>query len=95
VTSLYHDTLLEKVARDDKRYKPLLPSSPHTRYTRAWAERVGSYRWAARALEVIQFTQLFIEMGLRRKASPKTKWRGIVLLEFIKSVRGPRRTRKR
>jgi peroxin-16 len=84
VTSLYHDTLLDKVARDDPRYKPLLPSSPHTRYTRSWADRVGSYKWAARMLEVIKFTQLFIEMGLRRKVSVKTKWRGIVLLETIK-----------
>jgi hypothetical protein len=81
---MYHDTLLAKVARDDPRYKPIIPPSPHTRYTRAWSERLPQYKWAARALDVIQFTQLLIEMGLRRKASTRTKWRGIVLLEAIK-----------
>jgi peroxin-16 len=84
VTSLYHDTLLDKVAQADKRYKPILPSSPHTRFTRAWTERVGPYKWAARMLEIIQFTQLFIEMGLRRRVRSQTKWRAVVLLECIK-----------
>jgi peroxin-16 len=84
VTSLYHDTLLEKVARDDPRYKPLLPSTPHTRYTRAWASRVDGYKWTARMLEVIKFTQLFVEMSLRRNVKPKAKWRFVVLLESIK-----------
>jgi peroxin-16 len=86
VTSLYHDTILAKVARDDPRYKPLLPPSPLSRFTRAWAERVSPYKWAARMLEVINFTQLVIEMAMRRKVSAKNKWRGIVLLEFIKYV---------
>lgn len=84
VTSLYHDTLLAKVARDDPRYKPVLPPSTHTRYTRAWTSRNGGYKWVARMLELIQFTQLLIEMGMRRRTSMRTKWRGIVLLEVIK-----------
>ena len=37
--SMYHDTLLAKVGHSDPKYKPLLPSSPHTRYTRAWSEK--------------------------------------------------------
>lgn len=84
VTSMYHDTLLAKVARDDPRYKPILPPSPHTRYTRAWTSRNTGYKWAARMLELIQFTQLLVEMGLRRRTSPRTKWRGVVLLELVK-----------
>jgi peroxin-16 len=84
LTSLYHDRLLDAAARTDARYRPLLPSTPHTRYTRAWAERVPGYARAARALEVLRFVQLFVEMGLRRAVRPATKWRAIVLLEALK-----------
>ena len=84
--SLYHDTLLSRIARADPKFKPLLPPTPHSRYTRGWADKSARYKWAARALEVIRFVELLLEMGLRRRASNKTKWRGIVLLEFIKYV---------
>ena len=86
VMSMYHDTLLAKVAHTDPKYKPLLPSSPHTRYTRAWCDKDARYKWAARALELIRFTELLLEMGLRRKVSRKTRWRGIVMLEVVKCV---------
>lgn len=84
--SMYHDTLLAKVGQSDPKYKPLLPSSPHTRYTRAWCEKDSRYKWFARALELIRFTELLLEMGLRRKVSHKTRWKGIVLLEVVKCV---------
>lgn len=84
VMSLYHDTLLAKIVKSDPKYKPLIPTSLHTRYTRAWSDRNSRYKWAARALELLRFTELLIEMGLRRKVSAKNKWRAIVLLEFIK-----------
>ena len=87
VTSIYHDTLLAKVAKSDPRYKPLIPISPHTRYTRAWCEKDSRYKWAARMLEALRFVELLIEMGLRRTVSTKTRWRGIVLIEAIKCVR--------
>ncbi|CDO71622.1 hypothetical protein BN946_scf184911.g92 [Trametes cinnabarina] len=86
VMSMYHDTLLARVAETDPKYKPLIPSSAHTRYTRAWCEKDARYKWAARALELIRFTELLVEMGLRRKVSRKTRWRGIVLLEVIKAL---------
>jgi peroxin-16 len=35
-------------------------------------------------LELIRFTELLVEMGLRRNASSKIRWRGVVLLEVIK-----------
>ncbi|RPD55802.1 peroxisome membrane protein [Lentinus tigrinus ALCF2SS1-6] len=86
VMSMYHDTLLAKVAQTDPKYKPLIPSSPHTRYTRAWCDKDTRYKWAARALELIRFTELLLEMGLRRKVSRKTRWRGIVMLEVLKAL---------
>lgn len=83
---MYHDTLLAQVARDNPKFKPLLPPSPHTRYTRAWCEKDSTYKWASRLLELVRFTELVVEMGLRRKVSHKNRWRGIVLLEVMKSV---------
>ena len=84
VMSMYHDTLLAKMVKADPKNKPLLPSSLHTRYTRAWSEKTPFYRWAARALELIRFVELLVEMGLRRKTSAENRWRGILFLESIK-----------
>ncbi|KAI0032746.1 peroxisome membrane protein [Vararia minispora EC-137] len=84
--SLYHDTILARIIQNEPKHKSLLPPSPHARYTRAWVDSNTRYRWTARALELVRFTQLLIEMGLRRKASERTRWRGIVLLEAIKAI---------
>lgn len=86
VLSLYHDTLLARIIDAEPKHKPLLPPSLHTRYTRAWADGHVRYKWIARVLELVRFTELLIEMGLRRKFSEKGRWRGIVLLEAIKYV---------
>ncbi|PCH33687.1 peroxisome membrane protein [Wolfiporia cocos MD-104 SS10] len=86
VMSMYHDTLLAKVVQADPKYKSLIPPSPHTRYTRAWSEQDWRYKWAARTLQLIRFTELLLEMGLRRKTSSLNRWRGIVLLEIIKAT---------
>lgn len=86
VTSLYHDTLLSKVVKADPKLRELVSPSLHARYTRAWCEKDPSYKWAARALELIKFVQLLVEMGLRRRVSSKARWRGVVLMEAIKAV---------
>jgi peroxin-16 len=82
--SMYHDTLLARFVKNDRNHRPLIPSSLHTRYTKAWQERSHLYKWAARMVELIRFTELLVEMGLRRRASSKIRWGGIVLLEVIK-----------
>ena len=87
VMSMYHDTILSKIMQSDQKYKPLLPSSIHARYTRAWSEKSFTYKWASRALELIRFVELLVEMGLRRKTSLKARWRGIVFIEMIKCAR--------
>ncbi|KII93730.1 hypothetical protein PLICRDRAFT_152744 [Plicaturopsis crispa FD-325 SS-3] len=83
--SMYHDTVLAKIMQSDPKYKPIIPASLHTRYTRAWSNKDRGYKWAARALELIRFTELLIEMGLRRKVSSANRWRGVILLETIKA----------
>jgi len=85
-TSLYHDTLLNQVMQSDPKYKPLIPSSPHSRYTRAWAKKDSRYNWFARTLEVLRYLELLIEMGLRRKTSDRTRWRVVTLIECVKYV---------
>ncbi|KZW02578.1 peroxisome membrane protein [Exidia glandulosa HHB12029] len=85
--NLYHDTLLaRRLAQLGPKHKPVLPPSLHTRYTRAWADKDKTYRWAARMLEIVRFTELVVEMGLRRKVGPTGRWRGIVTLEVIKAI---------
>lgn len=81
---MYHDTLLASIVKADPQYKPLIPPSLHTRFTRAWLDKNARYKWAARLLEILRFTELLIEMGLRRKVSQRTRWRAIILLECIK-----------
>ncbi|KAJ8702546.1 hypothetical protein PTI98_001253 [Pleurotus ostreatus] len=85
-TSMYHDTLLSKLVYSDPKYRPLIPTSLHTRFTRAWSDKSSLYKWAARSLELIRFAELFIEMALKRKVSQRNKWRGVVLLEIIKAA---------
>ncbi|TFK30408.1 peroxisomal membrane protein PEX16 [Coprinopsis marcescibilis] len=86
VVSMYHDTLLARVVQNNPSYKPLIPLSLHTRFTRSWLDKSSQYKWISRSLEIIRFTELVVEMLLRRKVSEKTKWRCIVSLEVIKYV---------
>ncbi|KAJ4486061.1 peroxisomal membrane protein PEX16 [Lentinula aciculospora] len=84
--SMYHDTLLARIVQSDPKYRPLIPFSLHTRFTKAWADKDSRYKWAARLLETIRFTELLIEMGMRRKVSAKNRYRGIIILEVIKAI---------
>ncbi|KAI0094855.1 peroxisome membrane protein [Irpex rosettiformis] len=86
VTSLYHDTLLARIVKTDPKYKPVLPASSHTRYTRGWSEHSNAYKWASRFLEVVKYVELLVEMGLRRSVSDRARWRGVVFLEAIKAT---------
>ncbi|CAA7265837.1 unnamed protein product [Cyclocybe aegerita] len=83
--SMYHDTLLTRVVKNNPSYRPLIPSSLHSRFTRAWTDKDSVYKWAARALEIIRFTELVLEMALKRNVSDKARWRSIILLEVIKA----------
>lgn len=82
--SMYHDTLLTRIIKSNPSYRPLIPPSVHGRFTRAWCDKDTVYKWPARILEFIRFTELVSEMILRRKVSEKTKWRLIIILEVVK-----------
>jgi peroxin-16 len=81
---LYHDTLLARAVENEPKYKPLLPPTLHSRFTRTFADNHGRYRWAARSLELIRFVELLLEMALRRKVTAKNRWRAVVVLEAVK-----------
>ncbi|KAG8921016.1 Peroxisomal membrane protein pex16 [Tulasnella sp. 408] len=85
--SLYHDTILSRRLKADPKYRPMIPPSPHSRYTHAWADKSSVYKWAARMLEIVKFLQLFFEMAMRRrfKAKQRTIWRGIIGVEMVKA----------
>lgn len=94
--SLYHDTLLARRLNSTtdsggKPKPPLIPPTEHSRYTRAWTDKRAVYKYAARALEVIRFVQLVVEMTLRRRAAKAggsmiAVWRVIVALEAVKAT---------
>ncbi|GJJ08803.1 hypothetical protein Clacol_003022 [Clathrus columnatus] len=84
--SLYHDTIIGRRLAQTPKWKPLIPPSPNSRYTRAWADKDRLYKWIARALEVIKFTELLLEMNLRRKLGEKGRWRSIIALETVKAI---------
>lgn len=84
VVSMYHDTLLSRVIQSNPSYRPLIPSTLHNRFTKAWSDKDVLYKWASRSLEIIRFLELVVEMVLRRKVSEKIRWRSIVLIETIK-----------
>ena len=76
--------MLARIVKTDPKYKPVLPASSHTRYTRGWSEKNNIYKWASRLLEVVKYVELLIEMGLRRSVSNQARWRGVVFLEAVK-----------
>ncbi|PVG03432.1 peroxisome membrane protein [Serendipita vermifera] len=89
--SLYHDTLLARrlalvKSNNPKSVQELIPPNAHTRYTKSWTDKDRVYKWSARGLEVVRYTQLVIEMLLKRFTGRMGRWRGIVILELIKAL---------
>ncbi|KAI9840787.1 MAG: Peroxisomal membrane protein pex16 [Sclerophora amabilis] len=82
--SIYHDSLLARaVARLPPTQKP--SPSPHNRYTRFWTQKSTLYRRISLTLQVLQYTELLIEMAAKRRGE-RIRWRVVVLLEFVKAM---------
>ena len=82
--SLYHDSLLTRaLAHTLERQKQ--HQSPHNRYTRYYCSRSTTYRRTATTLQVVQYTELLLEMMAKRKGE-KARWRLVMLLEAIKAI---------
>ncbi|KAF2478631.1 peroxisomal membrane protein-domain-containing protein [Neohortaea acidophila] len=81
--SLYHDSLLTRALAHSLQQKQ--HQSPHNRYTRYYCSRSPTYRRTATMLQVVQYTELLLEMMAKRRGE-KTRWRVVVLLEAIKAL---------
>lgn len=82
--SLYHDSLLAQAIANlpPSAHKPEL--SPRNRYTQFWAKSNPNYKRLALAIVTIQYTELLLEMGAKRKWGEKGRWRTIVAIEALK-----------
>lgn len=81
--SLYHDSLLMRAL---SRLPISRIPSPHSRYTKYWAQRSPMYRRIALLLQMVTYTQLLCEMAAKRKGGERKRWRVVVLLEAIKAL---------
>ncbi|EJT79808.1 peroxisomal membrane protein PEX16 [Gaeumannomyces tritici R3-111a-1] len=97
--SLYHDSLLERAAAaaaadtsppspssSSAKSKAAPSRSIHTRYTSFWSQNSAMYRRVARALQIVQYTQLLVEMAARRRGDDRLRWRLVVLVEAFKAL---------
>lgn len=93
--SLYHDSVLFRIVyshgtRDAKVANVLaganIPKlSLHARYTSYWCAVSKRYGYAARALMLIEATQLLAEMGARRKLNKQRAWDVVIAIEVVKA----------
>jgi len=82
--SLYHDTLLAtSLARLPAAQRPR--PSPHNRYAQFWTSRSALYRRVATVLQLLQYTELLVEMAAKRRGEA-VRWRVVVALEGVKAV---------
>lgn len=79
--SLYHDLLLFRASLSTS---SLGSRSLHARYTRFWAAKSALYRRVAVVLQVVQYTELLLEMWAKRRGDA-VRWRVVVLIEAVKA----------
>lgn len=91
--SLYHDSLLASSpemiavnASSSATSTLALPTSPHTRYTKFWLKQSRLYKGVARALSVIAYAQLLLEMAGKKYKGERGRWRVVIGLETVKSA---------
>lgn len=80
--SLYHDSLLSRALAHSLQKQH---QSPHNRYTRFYCQKSSTYRRTATTLQVVQYTELLLEMMAKRRGE-KDKWRMVVFLEAVKAI---------
>ena|SRR5579859_4567648 len=84
LVSLYHDSLLAKAVANLPPTVRKPEPSPHNRYTQFWTKASPSYKRLALAIVMIQYGEVLLEMGAKKKWGEKGRWRTIVGLEALK-----------
>lgn len=89
--SLYHDLLLFRSSLSPTSSSSSSPKGPitlskslHARYTRFWAAKSTLYRRVAIVLQMVQYTELLLEMWAKRRGEA-VRWRVVVLVEAVKA----------
>ncbi|KAG6355480.1 hypothetical protein INS49_003442 [Diaporthe citri] len=85
--SLYHDLLLFRSSLSPSastKGPTTLSKSLHARYTRFWAAKSTLYRRVAIVLQMVQYTELLLEMWAKRRGEA-VRWRVVVLIEAAKA----------
>lgn len=88
--SLYHDLLLFRSTLSApssaaaSKLHSSLSKSLHARYTRFWTAKSKLYRRVAIVLQVVQYTELLLEMWAKRRGEA-IRWRVVVLIEAVKA----------
>ncbi|OZJ04758.1 hypothetical protein BZG36_01830 [Bifiguratus adelaidae] len=93
ILGLYNDTILQRAARDfsAENNVPTPKPSLFNRYTRYWFQQgqnprhPNAYKQVALMLTVIGYTQVLVEMGVRKKMGNRARWKFIVLIEIVKA----------
>ena len=84
LVSLYHDSLLAKAIANLPPTVRKPEPSPHNRYTRFWTKACPNYKRLALAIVIIQYAEVLLEMGAKKKWGEKGRWRTIVGIEALK-----------
>ncbi|KAK5132488.1 hypothetical protein LTR08_009034 [Meristemomyces frigidus] len=82
--ALYHDSLLSRALAQSLQQRKH-HQTPHSRYTRFYCQKSATYRRTAVSLQVLQYTELLLEMMAKRQGE-KAKWRMVVVLEATKAM---------
>lgn len=85
--SLYHDLLLFRSSlspSSSAKFPTALSKSLHARYTRFWTAKSTLYRRVAIVLQMVQYTELLLEMWAKRRGEAM-RWRVVVIIEAAKA----------
>lgn len=94
---LYHDSLLEKKRKSQEAAEldsqnagtslmasAMATMTPFNRYTRSIMQSSPTYRRLAYTLTLLQFTEVFVEMAVRKRCGQRAKWKCVFALEAVK-----------
>ncbi|KAK4055882.1 hypothetical protein OIO90_003139 [Microbotryomycetes sp. JL221] len=85
ILGVYHDSIvLRTVSVLPPPVRP--PSSSHARYTRHYVQRSSTYKTLARSLTVIGYTELLIEMTVRKKLGQNKAEQTVIGIETVKAL---------
>ncbi|KAI5481609.1 peroxisomal membrane protein pex16 [Pseudohyphozyma bogoriensis] len=85
VLGMYHDSvMLRTISELPPNLRPE-PSS-HARYTRHWTTASPSYKRLSRSLTILTYTELLIEMAVKKRKGQAAADKAVVVLEALKAA---------